>query len=267
MDIENLPRLEPKNFGELEDPDRPVLSALFDAKGPHRVGGHQHPRAQILYLTRGVCRVATSLGTWVVPHNQAIWIPPHVYHEVFSNDSADFLLLFIDEAYTDRLPAECVVINVSPFLHELFFKSVAIGNDYPRDGKQTRFVRVLLDELGDMQPAPFHLPVARDRRVRRVMELLLEHPDDRRSLEDFAAITGASVRNLARLFKRETGMNFGEWRKQLLLTEALDRLGQGQALTRVALELGYSSNSAFIAMFRRTVGMPPGQYFSRQARN
>jgi AraC-like DNA-binding protein len=51
-----------------------------------------------------------------------------------------------------------------------------------------------------------------------------------------------------------------------LLTEALDRLGQGQALTRVALELGYSSSSTFIAMFRRTVGVPPGQYFSRQTR-
>lgn len=87
-------------------------------------------------------------------------------------------------------------------------------------------------------------------------EALLENPADERSLEDWAPQVGASARTLARLFVSETGLTFAEWRRQVRLLEAIDRLGKGQAVTRVALDLGYESPSAFIAMFRRTLGAP-----------
>ena len=35
------------------------------------------------------------------------------------------------------------------------------------------------------------------------------------------------MRTLARLFRRETGMSFQQWRRQLRMTEALARLAQG----------------------------------------
>ncbi len=54
---------------------------------------------------------------------------------------------------------------------------------------------------------------------------------------------------------------FAEWRRQMRLLEAIDRLGKGHTVTRVALDLGYESPSAFIAMFRRTLGASPGKYF------
>ena len=60
-------------------------------------------------------------------------------------------------------------------------------------------------------------------------------------------------------------MTFFEWRKQLRLLEAIDLLGQGKTVTSVALELGYNSPSAFIAMFRRSLGVCPGQYRSVKA--
>jgi len=40
---------------------------------------------------------------------------------------------------------------------------------------------------------------------------------------------------------------------------ALERLAAGDAVTRVALELGYQSPSAFIAMFKRAFGVPPSR--------
>lgn len=261
MDIENLPTLSPKHFGNLEDPARPILSTEHFAKGPHCIEGHKHSRAQILYPTRGVYRVKTPLGNWVVPPSQAIWIPPHVFHEVYSNDSVDCLVIFIDEVFTAGLPRDCIVISVSSLLREMFIKAVQSGNDYLFDSRRGRFVEVLLDEISEMQPAPLYLPMARDKRVNRVMERLLEKPDDDRSLEQFADYTGSSVRNLARLFKKETGMSFNEWRKQLILLEAIDRLGRGRSVTNVAFELGYTSSSAFIAMFHRSLGVAPGSYF------
>jgi AraC-like DNA-binding protein len=81
-------------------------------------------------------------------------------------------------------------------------------------------------------------------------------------LEQWARSAGASGRTLARLFRRETGMSFGAWRQQARLIEALTRLGAGEPVTHVALDLGYDSPSAFTAMFRRSLGVTPSRYFA-----
>ena len=41
---------------------------------------------------------------------------------------------------------------------------------------------------------------------------------------------------------------------------AIDRLGNGENVTKIAFDLGYESLSAFIEMFRRSLGTSPGQY-------
>lgn len=260
MDVEELPKLQVPDFGGVEDASRPVLSLDWSAEGPHRVPGHTHPRAQIIYQGTGVYRVNTAHGNWVVPPNQAIWIPSLVYHETFTNASASALMLFVNQSYTSVLPQECMVVSVSPLLSELFIRAVEYGNHYPPSGKEARLVEVILDEFGSLEAAPLHLPLASDKRLRRVMDLLLQEPTKDHGIGELAKLCGASSRTLARLFRQETGMTFAEWRKRLRLLEAIDRLGQGQSVTQVALDAGYRSSSAFIAMFRHSLGASPTHY-------
>jgi len=265
MNIENLPILAARDFGHVVDPGRPVLSFAWSAEGPHRVPGHSHPRGQIIYQNRGVYRVATPIGNWVVPRHQVVWIPPGLHHETYTNDSASALMLFVDAAHAGSLPLQCMVVAASPLLCQLFERVVNNGNDYPLVGREGRLIAVMLDELSALQPAPLHLPLAQDKRLRRIMDLLIANPADGRTLDELASCCAASSRTLERLFCRQTGMTFFEWRKQLRLLEAIDLLGQGKPVTSVALELGYSSPSAFIAMFRRSLGVCPGQYRSVKA--
>ena len=49
-------------------------------------------------------------------------------------------------------------------------------------------------------------------------------------------------------------------RRQRVLLAALERLGNGEPVTSVALSLGYDSPSAFIAMFKKTLGATPSRY-------
>ena len=42
---------------------------------------------------------------------------------------------------------------------------------------------------------------------------------------------------------------------------ALERLAAGDSVTAAGLAVGYDSTSAFIAMFKRTLGTTPGDYF------
>ncbi len=48
------------------------------------------------------------------------------------------------------------------------------------------------------------------------------------------------------------------------LLTAIERLSQGQPVTRVALDLGYASPSAFTSAFRRVLGQAPGAYLAAQ---
>ncbi|MCH2316244.1 MAG: helix-turn-helix domain-containing protein [SAR202 cluster bacterium] len=74
-------------------------------------------------------------------------------------------------------------------------------------------------------------------------------------------MVGASGRTSARLFSEETKMTFRSWQCQARLLAGIVKLAEGQSVTSVALDVGYESPSAFIAMFKRALGMTQGQYF------
>ncbi len=53
-----------------------------------------------------------------------------------------------------------------------------------------------------------------------------------------------------RAFRKETGLSFGEWRQQACMLVSLPRLAAGDAVTTIALDLGYESPAAFTTMFQ-----------------
>lgn len=253
--------MSPTQTGYRQDETHPILARALEIKGAHRVASHHHPRAQLVYAIKGVLRVVSREGTWIVPPAQAVWVPSEVTHEIIAADSISIRTLFIDPSVAHSLPKSCCVLNVPPLLRELILKAVDIGDNYLPESSGYRLMQVILDLLQELEPAPLYLPMGVDARLRRVMDEMVTNPGDERGLEAWSRFCGASGRTLARLFIRETGMTFRDWRRQLHLLEAIERLGQGQSVTSVALDLGYQSPSAFIAMFRRTLGTSPGAYF------
>jgi AraC-like DNA-binding protein len=145
-------------------------------------------------------------------------------------------------------------------MRELLKRAAQMGDMYTAEGKEQRLMQVILDELQTLVPEPLHLPLAKERRVRKIMDSLIENPGDNRCLEDWAGVVGASSRTLSRYFKKETGLSFGQWRTRLRLVEGVERLQQGESVTVVALELGYANSSAFIAMFQRELGVAPSKF-------
>jgi AraC-like DNA-binding protein len=63
-----------------------------------------------------------------------------------------------------------------------------------------------------------------------------------------------------RLFPIETGMSFTRWQQNARILEALRRLSVGEPVMNVAAQVGYESPSAFVLMFKRTMGKTPKQY-------
>ncbi|MFE9320498.1 AraC family transcriptional regulator [Nocardia sp. NPDC052278] len=112
----------------------------------------------------------------------------------------------------------------------------------------------------DVIPVGARRPV--DARAGQVADVLTRDPADSRTLAEFAADAATSPRTLARLFLAETGISFGQWRTQIRLAASLPLLAEGLPIARIAGRVGYATPSAYVAAFRRTVGVSPGRYFA-----
>lgn len=252
-----LPRLEGIDQGQ-----GVVLARPRECPADHVINWHTHDRAQLLYAASGVMRVTTDAGVWVVPPQRAVWIPPGVEHHVQAlGTPLSMRSLYIRADALAGLPTDCCVVTVSPLLRELIVVAISMTDTPPPGGPEERLYQVILDQIEAVQVAPLHLPMPDDKRLRPIIDALTQDPADNRTLQDWTRETGASERTLARLFQSETGLTFGHWRQQVRLLGALTRLAHGDSVTEVALDLGYNSQSAFIAMFRRALGKTPGRYF------
>lgn len=249
----------------LEALPQAVVAFRRDLENGQRIAPHRHRRAQLVYASRGVMTVTTADGAFVVPPQRAVWMPGGCAHQIDARGRVAMRTVYVEPDAAPGLPKQVCVLHVTPLLRELILAAVDAPQPYEPDSPESRLMTVILDQIRALPAAPLSLPMPRDRRLRRVTEALRDDPADGRGLETWAREAGASARTLARLFRAETGMSFGGWRQQLRLLRALEKLAAGEAVTSVALDLGYDSPSAFTAMFRRNLGASPTRYFGAGA--
>jgi AraC-like DNA-binding protein/mannose-6-phosphate isomerase-like protein (cupin superfamily) len=223
---------------------------------------HAHDWHQLIYASEGVMWVQSAQGDWVVPPNRAVWVPACVEHSIEMTGSVFVQTVYLMSTLYGTLPDRCCAVNVSPFLRELIRHVVSLGMLDENDPPRARLIGVLLDQLSVLPTIPLQLPWPADERARNAGAWLRAHPADPGATHDVAKRFGLSVRTMERLFQRGTGLTFGKWRQQLRLLQALRLLAAGRPVTEVALDVGYESPSAFIAMFRRTLGVTPYRYFA-----
>lgn len=248
--------------------DGPALCVFHGADAPgneFRLGSrdydwHAHARGQVFGLDSGSMRVHTEAGSWLLPPQRAGWIPAGQRHQVSVADAASGWVALVHPAAAARLPAGPCVLGVGDLLRGMVRRAADWRDKLALDPAQSRFAAVLLDEIEAAPQQPLHLPWPRDRRLGRLAQALADDPADNRPLESLAALAGLAPRTAQRLFVQETGLGFAQWRQQLRLIHALERLSAGQPVAQVADGLGYATPSNFIAMFKRAYGMTPGRY-------
>ena len=240
---------------------RPIVAMAKDFPNGHLIPFHQHDRSQLLYASTGVMTVATLKGIWVVPPLRAVWIPALTDHQIGCSGNLSMRTLYIIPEAASKLPQECCVVSVPPHLRELILHAVTLPRLYELNSLEERIMNLILDLVQILKVAPLDLSMPTDVRLKKISETLTANPGDNRTLEEWGKSVGATDRTLARLFRFETGMSFRQWRQQLRILESLRRLGQKEQVSTIALELGYNSPSAFIAMFKKALGKTPGQYF------
>jgi len=258
LNIDNMPISV--NLGFIVNPLKPVLPFALDVFETQCAEKHKHPRAQLIYSCHGTMKVVVENSVWLVASNQAIWVPGMYEHQVYFLKSNHVRNLFFDPSVITGLPDKCFALDVSPFLRELILKVIDAGDNYRLEGPAGRLIQVLIDELTGMTPTKIFLPISDESRVRKIMDVFINNPGDRRNIGEFAELACTSTRTLERLFVKETGQTFSDWRKQVRLMAAVERLEQGVSVTQLSIDLGYNSPSAFIEIFRKEFGTTPHKY-------
>jgi AraC-like DNA-binding protein/quercetin dioxygenase-like cupin family protein len=236
-----------------------LVGYAADYPAGHYTGRHTHPRAQLLYAIAGVMRVETDHALFIVPPTTALWLPAQEPHAVQMPDTLQMRALFLRESVARSGPGAVAVIAVSGLLRELILAACDAGVAWSGRLPERPVAALVLHEIRRAATRPMSLPACRDPRLARLAAVLLANPADPRDLPDLAEIAGASPRTLARLFRRDTGMSFQQWRRQLRLTEAFARIAQGETPARAAAAVGYASGPAFGAAFRAAFGTTPGR--------
>ncbi len=154
---------------------------------------------------------------------------------------------------------DCKVISVSPLLRELVIAACKEPLDWETGGRGHQIVTLALGEIESSEALSLTLPLPRGKRLRKITDALRKQPNDAKTIQEWAQEAGASERTLARHFRKEPDLSFGQWRQQAQLTAALAALSTGKNVKQAASIAGFNSQSAFGSAFKQFFGLTPGQ--------
>ena len=254
-------QIKPQHLAAVDRSTLPVTCFATDYDAGAEIENHAHRKHQLVYAAHGVMVVRAEGGQWIVPPTRGIWMPAGVTHSIRCIGVVHMRSIYVRRDVVPRLAERSQAVGISPLLRELIQAATRVRPPYPANSRDGRLMRLLLDELRALPILPLHLPLPTDERLRQICERLQDRPHDASTLSDWAKRLDIDVKTIQRLFARETGMTFGQWRQQARLLHALERLATGQKIVDIAVALGYESASAFATMFKRQFGQTPSEFF------
>jgi AraC-like DNA-binding protein len=245
---------------EAETGPSPIHGLGLELESGGTIEVHRHHRGQIMTAPAGVVTVRTGGRSFVVAGKKGVWVPEGAPHEVIASTEVKMRNLQISRSLAPHLPMSVSPITVSSLFGELL-RSAVEGNQWFASGsREAKVLDLLVLEFSPADDLVFTVPEPRDARLRKICAALQKNPSDNKSLAEWADTAGGCTRTLERLFKKETGLTFAQWRRQIRIQDAIIRLHRGQSVTSVAYDAGYENTSSFIEMFRRVTGRTPGQF-------
>jgi len=240
---------------------RPLRAKEHFLKADTLVELHRHPWPQLTFSTRGVIRLSTEDGSYIVPPSRALWVPADMSHSITLIEDAELRTVYLHN-WLGPAWEKCEVLEISPLLRALMLALDTTPDGLPpadpHAAQRERWIAPLLvDELERATQIRIDVPLPADKRLRQLCEAHLRNPANRATLAERADAIGASERTVARLFRDQLGMSWQQWRQQAVLAHALPLLARGMAVSQVASASGYATDSAFCAMFKAATGQSP----------
>lgn len=240
------------------DPDQLPNSVLGIAAAlvQHDSGVHRHKMGQLLFSQQGCICITLNQSICILPPARLAWIPPLVEHRAEVTGVVGYRSIYLDTHRYSVLPLQLEVLGTTPLFREALERIACADFDTDwEQGAPANILAVCLDEISIARRELTLLPLPSDRRLKHLLRMPRLLP-----LHVLAQNTGASAKTISRIFRKETGVSYQEWRQQWRLIKAIELLAADYRLSDVACQLGFSSDSAFLTFFKNRVGCSPRVY-------
>jgi len=231
-------------------------------------GWHSHEVHQIEYALHGVVEVETDSAHYLLPPQQAAWIPAGLEHQAVMNPDVKTVAVMFAPDLIPAPEARARIIAVSPLIREMMVYALR----WPIDRSDTsdeatsddffRTLAALVVEALDHE-APLSLPTSDHPIVSAALAYTKQHLDAV-TADDVARAVAVSERTLRRLFSDEIGLS---WRTYLLHARMLRAMallaGPGQSVQATSSAVGFESISSFTRCFAQFSGETPSSYRRR----
>lgn len=247
----------------VEDTPRPILAIGRYYPAGHVIATHQHRRGQLISGASGVIVLGTPEGTWVMPPQRGMWIPPATLHNVRMIGEVSMQSLYFEPDAVPGMPERCQVVGISAFMRSLMTEALELPLEYDLNGRAGALMTLIRHEVRQLRVLPLSLSYPANEALAARCRRFVQEPDIHETIDDWSQALGMSRRAFTRFFRHETGLSFAAWRQQACLIAAMPRLAAGESVTMVAMDLGYDNPAAFTAMFKRVFGSPPLAYLKQ----
>jgi AraC-like DNA-binding protein len=224
----------------------------------HEKSLHFHADGQFTFVRKGLISLETEAGVWVVPEGRLAWVPAGLRHASRSRGPVDGWLVLVGSLYGSRLPSRISILKASPLMIA-GLERLSMLSDLGSPLSKLLHELVIL-EIDGVEGEEFGIPLPTSPRLRAWATAFLLAPRSKLSIDQAAAAVRMSRRSFSRHFTYETGKNFSEWKRLVIVQHAIERLTQGDGVASIAYDIGYENPSAFIAMFKVIRGVSPGRF-------
>jgi AraC-like DNA-binding protein/quercetin dioxygenase-like cupin family protein len=229
-------------------------------------GWHSHEVHQIEYAMHGVVEVETDSAHYLLPPQQAAWIPVGLEHQAVMNpDVKTVAVMFAPELIPDA-GGRARIIAVSPLIREMMIYALRWPIDRARgDDVSDGFFRTLANLVAEAldHEAPLRLPTSEHPIVSAAIAYTKAHLDSV-TADDVSRAVSVSERTLRRLFQDTLGL---PWRTYLLharMMRAMALLADpGQSVQATSSAVGFENLSSFTRCFSQFCGETPSAYRRR----
>ncbi|WP_099248507.1 helix-turn-helix transcriptional regulator [Mycobacterium sp. shizuoka-1] len=261
-------RARPAAIGQVElRRGGPVLAGSYLYEGDLLVTGwHFHDVHQIEYAIGGVVEVETAAAHYLLPPQQAAWIPAGLEHQATMNASVKTLAVMFDPELVPAAGDRARILAVSPLIREMMLYALRwpiyrAGGDDSSDPFFRTLANLVVEALD--HEAPLSLPSSDDPVVAAAMAYTKEHLQSV-SLPEVCRAVAVSERTLRRQFQTEAEMS---WRTYLLHARMLRAMAllaaPGQGVQQTATAVGFDSVGSFTRAFSQFCGETPSSYRRR----
>lgn len=159
--------------------------------------------------------VHSAHNQWTVPPNRGFWMPCGHVHSLRCVGALKMRSVFVRPDSFPNLPTETKAVSISPLLSELIKASVEFETavcrrltgctDHAPDPRS---------ELALLPALPLSLPQPADPRINQICLAWQDDPGDASTVADWSERLALDQKTIQRLFRKETGMTFGQWRQR-----------------------------------------------------